>query len=1093
MIKKFNHLFCLFLLCIQLVPFSLVFAETIEDTPTSETSMPSLPAAPLKPTKASEGQKVTKESESEQPVLNYEDQQLLEQERSDSSLPAVLLEEKALNQEVVLRGRVIAGSEGQGTNRSETNMQSLILQRTKDETNWIDHHVFTVNGSGANVTKDSYGIDFSEKLEEPGNYRYRLIMDYSVDSFDEEVLLKTSEKKASSEVGSVEVLEEKTTETVQPESTVEESVESEESTEPEESVSTNESPSVEETTEESKEVKQAEENEPIAPPPMETSSSVVPTKAITSELPELQDNYRQAFQRGLGIMPMAANNPIPTQNHQNPSYSDSRFYSMGIPAFQSASYTSKTKVKMSVRVNWTYLGVSSGGEITVAEATQRINQRAYKFTVSIGGTSWSGNAIYGDLTQNHLNSVVGTSSAGKLSKLTNTRTVNVVNDGGTRRGWSNNVTQIELIDIPVATNVRYTTFFNDKSGNSGGTCGNDSTYNFSAPNITDLTAISTPVFEAIDENATTVYMKRGTYTGDVLDNVGGTFDLATTGTFWQHRNNIGHTNTRNGTYYVSQAGSTEELMGGLAAGTEYTARVGFRDVFSNWKYSGNTVIRTPNTVNTPTVSTLNTTTASFTGVYNVGAKPAHPPVNAANVRAQVKLKGANWPSTVSTLTGVTINQLNKQIGYTLSGLAPKTVYETRYAVKNTSGAWSPWSASVQFTTKGIGLTVNPPVFDQDSATSSTIQMKPGTYTGDISQTGNSGVVYTESYNNTGSGGTKDWTIKVNNLPHTKTTNGSYGNTNPPVTITGLDAGTRYRGWVRLMDYEGNLSPFVESDPQYFYTTNAVAKPSVVTLTPPTTLLNAKATLSGQYTVGTISGQTPTHPDQMKVRISLDDGNWTEISSTTTPKLSSSAINTGTTAANFSLENLKANTQYFVQYCVKNQGGWSEWSASEDFTTAAPPAGIYLLEHPTLDFGMLEKELFSQTANLSTDSIKNHVVIDNTLTSSGWALSAKLENLARITDAQVMPWATLRMDINLQNTTDNGGSWNNYTTGVIGVPRTLTLNAGDPAQNLWSISNAADAQGTFRNEIDWTSVELEVPANQEGYYQGKLVWSLDSIP
>ena len=86
-----------------------------------------------------------------------------------------------------------------------------------------------------------------------------------------------------------------------------------------------------------------------------------------------------------------------------------------------------------------------------------------------------------------------------------------------------------------------------------------------------------------------------------------------------------------------------------------------------------------------------------------------------------------------------------------------------------------------------------------------------------------------------------------------------------------------------------------------------------------------------------------------------------------------------------------------------------------------------------------------------------------------------------------------MDINLQNSIDDGVTWSNYTTGVTGSPGTVNINSGAPAIDLWSIANPNDAQGLFRTEIDWSSVTLDVPANQTGMYAGNLVWSLDDTP
>lgn len=76
-----------------------------------------------------------------------------------------------------------------------------------------------------------------------------------------------------------------------------------------------------------------------------------------------------------------------------------------------------------------------------------------------------------------------------------------------------------------------------------------------------------------------------------------------------------------------------------------------------------------------------------------------------------------------------------------------TTYEVQYRVKNDSNQWSEYSSVVSIRTYGIALQISPPVFDQATATATSIQLKQGTYSGDISQTSNDGVIFTESYNN----------------------------------------------------------------------------------------------------------------------------------------------------------------------------------------------------------------------------------------------------------------------------------------------------------------------------------------------------------
>ena len=279
----------------------------------------------------------------------------------------------------------------------------------------------------------------------------------------------------------------------------------------------------------------------------------------------------------------------------------------------------------------------------------------------------------------------------------------------------------------------------------------------------------------------------------------------------------------------------------------------------------------------------------------------------------------------------------------------------------------------------------------------------------------------------------------------------------------------------------------------FFTLNTVDKPSVDSMPAPTGKYSASATLSGVYGVNSVD-TVRAHPDKVEVRISLDNATWDNVNGGSTPKLDSQSVDKPGIKANFTISKMKANTKYYVQYRVQNKGGWSEWSESEEFTTLAGPPSMELINAPKFDFGMLKNENFPQTANLDAASTKNHVELENTILASGWKLTAKLDQLKRTDNPSiVMPWATLSLDINLQKSPDDGVSWTNYATGVIGSPGIVSINSGAAAVPLWSISDPQHSQGLFRTEIDWSKVKLNVPANQTGMYQGNLVWSLDDTP
>ncbi|MBO0413118.1 hypothetical protein JZO81_18850 [Enterococcus hulanensis] len=1211
--------------------------------------------------------------------LTYEDNQMLEEPKADSPVPAVHFQEKQLENGLTIKGSVSAGAEVRENVPSWTILSALILQRLTESGTWQEVYRFSIEGNGVNVTDSAFSFDYEKPVTETGESNYRLAADYTVKYSEED----QEQQKASLEVGSVtkvkEEVQEKPSETA---SSSQESTNSEqESTEATKgSIVESSGP---------KEDSNAEEPIVIDPSTMGTGDDSPKTLGNNSQIPAMQDNYREAFQRGMGIVPMAS--PIVSPIITNPkSSSGDSSIRVDIPTVISAQYTSRTKATMKVQLVWDYMGYGSGMSIDENTATTEIDKKTYAFTVTLGHSQWKA-AVKGDLK---LSSLTASSTDGyyhgRLSKLTNQRTITVEHPNMFRwEGWSKNVTEFEFTDLPVGdiTWLEFTV----KPNYTGAS---QFEFGFTPPTIADLTEVSQPVFTATDGVTNKVTMERGTYTGDISEDTNdGIFELSINkGQSYSNHTNVTH-DTEKSRYYHKKD------IENLTAGMEYRGRVGLKDWLGVLKYSANNKFCTPNSVNKPSSVVLgdptnaHDATATIKATYNVGSVPAHPsavdvqiskdqvkwsswtanttssidtnvkqvtytlkgldaytkyytryrvknesehwspfsaidysfttkaiPVefsvsppeffatdtvtnkvtmkqgtytgniagskgvfkifeNGAwsvkyndmnhsgtpsgtyysreieglevgtkyeglvsfkeeskpwkdstsasfytpNSIAQHGVKSQNIPTTMndssvtfegnyaaSSVTpahpkevqieygtdGISwfpgsnasatssINEASRKVEYTLNDLTTKTDYYTRYRVKNDSKAWSNWS-TLSFKTDAVPLKVSTPIFDQANATTNQITMKDGTYTGHVSTNINDinkGSIDLSTDNES------TWSGYTGTLPYTTTLNGTYNS----LLLTGLSTGTTYKIRVGLKD---DSRAYVYSNPTgTFYTRNSVNKPIIDTLHLPISRYNASATISGVYGIGP-AGTTPAHPDKVKVQVKLDGApNWEDVDSSSSPKLDSQSINTSSTKGTFTISKLKASTKYHVRYQVENQGGWSDWSASEEFETLAPPAALEIIDAPKLDFGMLQSEKFTQTANLSAASQKNHLTVDNTDTTKGWKLTAALQQLKRTDNPSiVMPWAKLTMPINLQNSTDDGITWSNYATGVDGIPRTMSFNSGDPAQKLWGIVNPTDAQGFFRTEIDWSNVELEVPGNQYELYEGKLVWSLDDTP
>lgn len=939
-----------------------------------------------------------------------------------------------------------------------------MLQRKDQNGEWKNHHTFSIDPAGVHLSQKPYTFEFSETLEDVGEHHYRLVADYVINRSEDE-----QQQKGSLELGAVTVVEEESVPTVESSTST---AETEVSTDKKGS-------SLEESTinSDSEEDSQKDESAPMVESPKEATKELT-TLINNQRIPEMPNNYMDAFQRGLGIMPMASAILTPAESNfykgQTASHNE-----INRPIV-SAKYTSKTKVELTLKLVWKYRSYGVNNlPLSVAEATTGIDSRGYGFYFNFGGTRWGNvgsRTIKGNVTASHLSRLSGTEAEGKLKSFSNQRSVRVVESGSgfvTRDAWSDNTTTIVISDIPVNNTFR---FRYELDYNYSANVYID--YTFAAPNVVDLTNVSTPNFEATDEQPNFVHMLQGTYSGDISDSLNdGKLQLSlNNGASWtDHITNLEHSKSKGGTY----GSSLKTYVSGLTAGTEYYARVILKDWLSNEVRSGNRVFYTPNSVEQPSSCSLGTPTtpenasAKITASYNVGVKPAHPTIVETQMWDPYVGKWLNMS------TSPVINTSTKTFSYELKNLKTNTLYSTKYRVKNASNKWSPWSVYYPFTTRSVPLKVLAPTFNKTNTTTTSITMNSGTYTGHVSDDSsdlNKGWI---KFSNTLTESWTDWTY---NLGHDTTCNGNYNG----LTFNGLQTGTTYKFIVSLKNAGRTYIP---SEVGTFYTLNSVNKPVIDTIHPASDKYSASATMSGIYDIGPV-GTDPAHPDKVKVQIKQDGApNWTDVTSISTPSLDNQSIDESSTKGIFKINKLKASTKYHVRYQVENKGGWSEWSVSEEFTTLGAPPALEIIDAPQLDFGLLEIKNYAQTANLSAASQKNHLIIDNTDTTKRWKLTASLEQLKRRDDPSiVMPWAILSMKINLQDSSDDGATWGNNSNG--GAPRTISFNSGDPAQDMWEIANSTDAQGLFRTEIDWNSVKLRVPENQVGHYKGNLVWSLD---
>lgn len=1077
-----------YLLVNTVVMSGAVFAETVPSeevkttstsSPTSESLSSSLPNIPAPGISSSEPT-VSSEAKEAARILSYEDNQLLEVAKADSATPAIVFQKKELENGLTIQGTVSAGRK---ENQSDTILSALILQRQAESGEWEDAHPFSIDEDGINLAENEFTFEYSEGVEKTGEVRYRLAADYAIKYSDAE-----QTQKGSLEIGTITKTEKK-----EPQEQTEESTpatqESSEAVQESTTESTQESSELTEqiTVESSGPKEDSKQDEPIMVHPSGGAGTTSPsTLGKNNQIPKMADTYREAFQRGLGIMPMASAVVIPTTSNEY-YYQAVPFAEFAKPVVISAQYTSKTRVTMKLRINWKYEAYSYYTSVAnpEAEIDKSTSTNSYDFHLSFGETRWGKDGIIGQLNRNHMEILFGDGRNGNLdvASFVNSRIISQrVSESPTRyHYWSDNTTTLVISNIPTLDNMRLNYSMKYKLK----TVTYHIDYYFGAPNVTDLSHISIPKFTATDEVTDSVTLEPGTYTGDVNDKTDdGIFQISIDNgaIFTDKIQNLEHETKKDGKY---ANGIVQPKITGLAAGTRYQGKVGLRDWVGNLKYSAPAYFYTPNKMSTPGAIELgeptnaNDASAIIKAGYQVGADPAHPQKIEVQLWSESEQKYKDVPEASSTFK---LLGNSTELTYELKNLPANEILWTRVRVQNASEAWSAWSPGCKFKTKGVKLTIPDPTVNHALTKTNEVTLNGGAYKGHVTidpQYVNIGEVWYHD----GLG----WTLVTDNLVHDTILDGTYKG----IKIENLSVGTSYRAQVGFMDSE-NKKQF-SKDKEIFYTLNTVDKP-VINSNQATGKYNASADISGVYGIGP-TGTTPAHPDKVQVQIRLDSSpTWEDIDGSTIPKLDSQSIDESSTKGNFTISKMKANKKYHVRYRVENKGGWSEWSESEEFTTLAGPPSMELINAPKFDFGMLKNENFPQTATLDAASTKNHVELENTILASGWKLTAKLDQLKRTDNPSiVMPWATLSMYINLQKSPDDGVSWSNYATGVIGSPRIVSINSGAAAVPLWSISDPQHSQGLFRTEIDWSKVKLNVPANQTGMYQGNLVWSLDDTP
>lgn len=636
----------------------------------------------------------------------------------------------------------------------------------------------------------------------------------------------------------------------------------------------------------------------------------------------------------------------------------------------------------------------------------------------------------------------------------------------------------------------------------------------------------TPTLEQSDAKTTEIQMNHGRYTGDASKNQGQlNLKVGADSSSWT-------TLTTELGSIVTSSLYTGYTITGLKAGTKYGVNLRLKkwgktttdlteSDYGPWSGMGYFV--TPNELNGFSNSnkpaelgiglTETSATASFELTYKAAEEfapealaKAHP----KEISVEVKEAGGTWkiakpnaPAGEPKLETSRIDEGSKKIIFKVTQLKAKKEYEVRVKGKTENVVWTALQGSDKFTTRAVRPILSPPTVDQNTATPNSIEMNPGSYTGEIYSVPNQGRVATESYNN--DGGDKDWALPVDDLNHNDVAKTYEGR-----KLTGLTPGTRYTGWVSFKNYEGD--DWIDREfAKKFYTTNEIERNlPTPNLAVPLSKFEATAEFTGmsyQAAEGK-PAQVAAHPNRVKVQISTDGGtSWDTLSvGGSGPRLdSASAIEIGTKKVNFKILGLTENTYYAVKYSVINQGGESPVSNVSGFTTQSRAAGFYINEASNFDFGTVEYSESNSTHPLTEPTGEAFVDFENIDVNQNWTLSAKMEKLKSTADANyTLPGSKIVIDKQLVETEDDGATWNpansskfNSTLGISNGGTPIELPAdGETSVNLFKTIDPTYGQRRFRSIMDRSEIKLVIPGGigrRGDSYEGKLVWLMDDLP
>lgn len=815
----------------------------------------------------------------------YEERNLLNKKTGNSIHPVLVTKQEVNGVTFKLKGTVEAPKDEKVNVHSKTILKKIVLQSKKENEEWLDEKEFDV-GDEYELSAENYSFDFEREISSDVDTQWRLVLDYSIDEYQNDSLTKQTHHKGQYLVESSE------------------------------NSSTTEISGTRENDSESNETESTSENNHAVLAPAYSDLPRIGPRAYAPEVKYGNDStYSQVFLTDI----------------RNRSLKIFLKWFLGNSATWGTELTPHGRVIISNDPNFIK------------------NKRTNPESDTLSNTEWSaiktasqqsdGNTTISSITLN-------SSATGNTVYTFAPVELNGMKPHKEYYMWIYALKSNAQGEYARAVSPTFQNLPSYKKGDSSNKYVADP-YVFTT-RYDPVTDVSTPKVESVEFGPTVIKMRDGTYKGDPWQdgNRGKVSFLKVSANTWETKTEtLVHDKTFGGKYGIPNNTIT---YSDLQVGTKYKVQVQIPDAKGDYLPSGTSKmsdeVATTVTLNndgsnrtvTPEASEADKAEAEIDVIYQ--ANDAHPLEGTQNIQLELKKENENFnPVSINDkLAGAqSINKTTKRIKFKLQKLSAKTNYTIKYRVKNI-GHWSHWR-EVSFKTAGVKLKNIPkPSVNNITSISARIYNPSGSvnsYSGDPKD-GAQAQMYLRSTasNNYTPQNDSSWEEKATSSLH-------FGNKQYNAGIVGsteqnqqspLIAGKKYDVCVGVKNTKDVM---VYSEKTPFVTANEVLQPNEPTLTQPTSYDNASAVFKAGYKADNA------HPiaskEKIKVMISSTTDTQSEYSEVPNEKIDGTpSVDTSNKLVGFKIIGLKSNQKYWIKYKVMNDSGvFSNLSPSRSFKTS----------------------------------------------------------------------------------------------------------------------------------------------------------------